>query len=163
MTLTALLIVLMAGTEIFRPLRELRGVLHQGMLGQSAATSVHALMDARGTLPPGHDGATPATIEPTIPFDAVGFAYPGGRGPAHQGLDFRIAAGLREADPQSGAVRIGGHDLRTLAPDAVRSRIAVVAQDSALFHGSIAEPADVRRTTCSVVVSGRRNLPPRNC
>src|SRR4029078_1400632 len=44
MSLEALLIVLMAGTEIFRPLRDLRGVLHQGMIGQSAAAAVPALL-----------------------------------------------------------------------------------------------------------------------
>ena len=37
MSIEALLIVLMAGTEIFRPLRELRTVLHQGLTGQAAA------------------------------------------------------------------------------------------------------------------------------
>src|SRR5580658_3578279 len=37
MSIEALLIVLMAGTEIFRPLRDLRTVLHQGMVGQAAA------------------------------------------------------------------------------------------------------------------------------
>ena len=52
MSVEALLIVLMAGTEIFRPLRDLRSVLHQGMLGQSAAASIHMLMDARPLTPP---------------------------------------------------------------------------------------------------------------
>ena len=42
----ALLIVLMAGTEVFRPLRDLRMVLHQGMLGQSAAAGINALFAA---------------------------------------------------------------------------------------------------------------------
>ena len=42
MSLEALLIVLMAGTEIFRPLRDLRGVLHQGLNGQAAATGINA-------------------------------------------------------------------------------------------------------------------------
>jgi ATP-binding cassette subfamily C protein CydCD len=46
MSLEALLIVLMAGTEIFRPLRDLRTVLHQGMNGQSAAAGVQALLAA---------------------------------------------------------------------------------------------------------------------
>ncbi len=45
MSLEALLIVLMAGTEIFRPLRDLRGVLHQGLNGQAAATGINALLD----------------------------------------------------------------------------------------------------------------------
>src|SRR3546814_3803512 len=33
MELTALLVILMLGVEIFRPMRELRSVLHQGMVG----------------------------------------------------------------------------------------------------------------------------------
>ena len=44
MELTALVVVLMLGVEIFRPLRELRAVLHQGMLGLSAAQSILALL-----------------------------------------------------------------------------------------------------------------------
>ena len=34
-------------------------------------------------------------------------------------------------------MRIGGHDLRALDPEAVRRMIAVVAQDTYLFHGTI--------------------------
>jgi ATP-binding cassette subfamily B protein len=34
-------------------------------------------------------------------------------------------------------VRIGGHDLRALDPDAVRGMIAVVSQDTWLFHGTV--------------------------
>src|SRR5262249_57323790 len=51
MSLEALLIILMAGTEIFRPLRDLRNVLHQGMIGQSAATSVLSLLEAKSDAP----------------------------------------------------------------------------------------------------------------
>src|SRR5262249_18981918 len=36
MTLASLLVILMLGTEIFRPMRELRSVLHDGMSGKSA-------------------------------------------------------------------------------------------------------------------------------
>src|ERR1700761_4803133 len=52
MSITALLIVLMAGTEVFRPLRDLRGVLHQGMVGQSAAAGITALLDSAPLVPP---------------------------------------------------------------------------------------------------------------
>src|SRR5579863_2764177 len=51
MSITALLIVLMAGTEVFRPLRDLRSVLHQGMVGQSAAAGISALLDAEPLVP----------------------------------------------------------------------------------------------------------------
>src|SRR5437762_351344 len=52
MTIEALLIVLMAGTEVFRPLRDLRAVLHQGMVGQSAAAGIQALFAAEPLVPP---------------------------------------------------------------------------------------------------------------
>src|SRR5437868_6176178 len=161
MTIEALLIVLMAGTEVFRPLRELRAVLHQGMVGQSAAAGIHALLAAEPLVPP-----SPATAQPTAPalvpsiaFEDVSFAYPGGRQPAHDGLSFKVAAGekigivgpsgsgkssiarllLRLFDPQSGAVRVGGQDVRTLDPEALRRLIAVVHQDTYLFHGTVEE------------------------
>ena len=158
MTIEALLIVLMAGTEVFRPLRELRGVLHQGMVGQSAAAGIHALLAADPLVPLSDrsDGISPALV-PTLEFEDVRFAYPGGRQPAHDGLSFEVAAGeaigivgpsgsgkssiarllLRMFDPQSGAVRIGGQDLRTLNPEALRRQIAVVHQDTYLFHGTV--------------------------
>ena len=106
MSVEALLIVLMAGTEIFRPLRDLRAVLHRGMLGQSAAASIHALMDAQPLTPApdtaGQAGAVrtgavqtgAARLAPTIEFDDVAFSYTPERA-AHQGLAFRIAAGER--------------------------------------------------------------------
>ena len=159
MSLAALLIVLMAGTEIFRPLRDLRTVLHQGMLGQSAAAGIYDLLEATPSLPPQTGTVKPASLTPTIAFDGVDFAYPGGRGAAHRGLTFTVAAGervgvvgasgagkssvvrllLRQFDPQQGEIRIGGIDLRELDPQALHDNIAVVAQDAALFHGTIAE------------------------
>jgi len=159
MSVEALLIVLMAGTEIFRPLRDLRSVLHRGMLGQSAAVSIHALTDAQ-PLTPAPDaraaGAAPARLAPTIEFDDVAFSYTPERR-AHQGLAFRIAAGervgvvgpsgagkstivrllLRECVPQAGSIRVGGHDVNELDTQALLSHIALVSQDITLFHGTI--------------------------
>jgi ATP-binding cassette subfamily B protein len=159
MSIEALLIVLMAGTEIFRPLRDLRTVLHQGLTGQAAATGINALLDTPITAPAAPGVATTASADTGIVFDKVGFAYPGGRRAAHHGLSFQIAAGervgvvgpsgsgkstivrllLRLHDPQGGVVRVGGTDLRTLDPLAVRRMIAVVSQDTYLFHGTIDE------------------------
>src|SRR5579863_1021554 len=198
MTIEALLIVLMAGTEVFRPLRDLRGVLHQGLNGQSAAAGIHELLAAEPLIKPaaasspspalrervarpvrGEPGEgvstglaarplTPAlspgggegvSLAPTIAFEDVHFAYPGGRGPAHDGLSFAVAAGekigivgpsgsgkssvarllLRLFDPQSGGVRVGGRDVRTLDPEELRHAFAVVHQDTYLFHGTVEE------------------------
>jgi len=156
MTLQALLIVLMAGTEIFRPLRDFRTVLHDGMVGQAAALGINALLQAKAPMPKG--GTRPAApLAPTIAFDHVHFSYPGGRGEALGGLSLDVGAGervgivgpsgsgkstiaallLRLYDPQSGSVRIGGADLASLDPDAARDQIAVVRQDTYLFYGTV--------------------------
>jgi len=169
MSITALLIVLMAGTEIFRPLRDLRSVLHQGMVGQSAAAGITALLEAEPLVPPASSHAAVTTLEPTIEFDTVCFAYPGGRQPAHDSLSFTVAAGekigivgpsgsgkssiarllLRLFDPQSGSVKIGGQDLRSLDPETVRAQIAVVHQDTYLFHGTVEENLRLGRPDAS--------------
>ena len=161
MSMQALLIVLMAGTEVFRPLRDLRMVLHQGMLGQSAAAGINALFAAEPLVssqaPNAPEPRRP--LLPTISFEDVYFAYPGGRGAAHDGLSFTVAAGekigivgpsgsgkssaarllLRLFDPQRGTVRIGGQDLKVLDPKALRRMIAVVHQDTYLFYGTVEE------------------------
>src|SRR6202007_1695349 len=95
MSIQTLLIVLMAGTEVFRPLRDLRMVLHQGILGQSAAVGINALFAAEPLVRAQmHDAAkTGRPLLPTIAFEDVYFAYPGGRGAAHDRLSFTVAAG----------------------------------------------------------------------
>ncbi len=160
MSLEALLIVLMAGTEIFRPLRDLRGVLHQGMVGQSAAEAVLGLLDAKSDAP----AAGPERFEldrdrASIELDQVRFSYPGRAQPALDGVSFLVRPGerigivgasgagkssivrllLRLYDPTSGTIRIGGRDLRQLDPVDVRRHIAIVPQDAYLFHGSVEE------------------------
>jgi ATP-binding cassette, subfamily B, bacterial len=156
MTLQALLIVLMSGTEIFRPLRDFRTVLHDGMVGQAAAIGINALLGSEAPMPKG--GARPAApLAPSIAFADVHFSYPGGRGQALDGLSFDVKVGervgivgpsgsgksttaallLRLYDPQAGSVRIGGVDLTSLDPNAARAQIAVVRQDTYLFHGTV--------------------------
>ncbi|MBI1405533.1 MAG: ATP-binding cassette domain-containing protein [Caulobacter sp.] len=92
-----------------------------------------------------------------VVFDDVTFAYPGRPDlAALKGLSFIVRPGetvalvgpsgagkstvfrllLRFYDPQSGSIRLDGVDLRKADPGAVRSRMALVAQDAALFSGS---------------------------
>src|SRR5262249_5894718 len=105
MSLSALLIILMLGVEVFRPLRELRVVLHQGMLGLSAAGGIIQILEAR---PKVADRAAPlldvSSLSPMVAFENVTFSYPGGRHVAHDGLSFEVKAGER--------VRTGGPSVR---------------------------------------------------
>ena len=170
MELTALVVVLMLGVEIFRPLRELRVVLHQGMLGLSAAQGILSLLALKPSVPDQGQGQSPSQgLEPSIGFEGVTFSYPGGRGPALEQLSFRVAAGervgvvgasgagkstitrllLRFADPTVGRVTLGGRDLRELSLRELRRLIAVVSQDTYLFHGTIEENLRMGRPEAS--------------
>src|SRR5262245_34889718 len=157
MSLPALLVILMLGVEVFRPLRELRVLLHQGMLGLAAARGIFALLDA---VPAVRDRAVgPEPTDASVVFEDVTFTYPGGHQPAHTGLSFTVQPGervgivgpsgsgkstvtrllLRFHDPDRGRVAVGGRDLRELSLEQLRSRIAVVSQDTWLFHGTVEE------------------------
>ena len=108
-------------------------------------------------------------IDPSITFENVTFSYPGGRRAALEALSFSVAAGervgvvgasgagkstisrllLRFADPTTGRVTIGGRDLRELSLRDLRRLIAVVSQDTYLFHGTIEENLRMGRPDAS--------------
>ncbi|HXH82706.1 MAG TPA: ABC transporter ATP-binding protein, partial [Candidatus Tectomicrobia bacterium] len=157
MDLGALLVVLMLGVEVFRPLRELRVVLHSGMLGMAAAEGILAVLRETPAVVDAPGAVDPGPLAPTVRFEHVTFAYPGARRPAHEGVSFAIAAGervgvvgpsgagkstvarllLRFHDPQAGRILVGGHDVRALPLARLRAMIAVVSQDTYLFHGTV--------------------------
>jgi ATP-binding cassette subfamily B protein len=94
-----------------------------------------------------------------IAFDNVSFAYPGGTEPAVTGLNLEIQPGelialvgengagkstvvkllMRFYDVDAGAVRVGGIDVRELAPATLRNRIGVLFQDYASYELSVRE------------------------
>ena len=159
MELTALVMILMLGVEVFRPLRDMRALMHNGMVAQASAQTIFHLLDSQPIVSERADAATPSDVEPTVTFEGVSFAYPGGKRTAHKELDFTVKAGervgfvgpsgvgkssivrllLRFYDPDQGAVRIGGKDIRDLSFEAIRRQIAVVNQDTYLFHGTVAD------------------------
>ncbi len=65
----------------------------------------------------------------------------------HSGSGKSTLAGLllRLQDPVSGAVKLDGHDLRDVTLDSLRAHVAVVLQESVLFHGTIAENIEMGR------------------
>lgn len=157
MELNALLIILMLGVEIFRPMRELRTVLHQGMVGMAAAQGIYELLDDEPDVVDADGVELDAPLASSFSFDDVQFSYPGTTRNVHDGLSFQVAPGerigvvgasgcgksslvrllLRFYDPTSGVVRLGGHDLRSLSNSQIRSMMSVVNQDTFLFHGTI--------------------------
>src|SRR5919106_3027382 len=80
LALPTLLIVLMLGVEVFRPLRELSRLYHRGMLALSEAKGIFALIDAVPAVQePAHPAVHPSeslVLEPEVRFEGVSFGYP---------------------------------------------------------------------------------------
>jgi ATP-binding cassette subfamily B protein len=107
----------------------------------------------------------PKSLDAGIEFDDVTFTYPGGTEPAVANLSLHIRGGelialvgengagkstlvkllLRFYDPSSGAIRVGGADLRDLDPEALRGRIGVLFQDYATYELSVRENVQMGR------------------
>ena len=160
MEMATLLIVLMAGIEVFRPQRDMRAMLHNGMMGLSAAQGIFEVFDAEPRIQqPSDPTKLNNSLDPGLSFEGVVFSYPGASQATLTGLDLTVSPGervgvvgpsgagkstvvkllLRFHDPDTGRVTLGGHDLRNLSPHDHYGSIAVVSQDTFLFHGTVLE------------------------
>jgi len=129
---------------------------------QRAAGASERLVELLETVPqivaPAGAVAPPRRSPLGIELDRITFAYParpqmaaleqftlriapGERvalvGPSGAGKSTAFALLLRFYDPQHGAVRIGGVDLRHMEPRAARSLVAVVPQEPVIFAASV--------------------------
>ncbi|RAK57579.1 ABC transporter transmembrane domain-containing protein [Phenylobacterium deserti] len=126
-----------------------------------AMERIGELLDARpGVAAPASPVALPEPARGEIAIENVTFAYPGRPElPALNGFSLQVRPGERVAlvgpsgagkstvlrlllrfyDPQGGRVLLDGVDVRDADPAQVRSRMALVAQDSALFSGSASD------------------------
>ena len=104
-------------------------------------------------------GTEAAPADASVRFENVRFGYAGARGPVLDSASFTLAPGetvalvgrsgagkttcanllLRFWEVEDGAIRIGGHDIRTLPLATLRRLVTVVPQDVYLFNGTIAD------------------------
>jgi len=159
LSLSTLLVVLLLGVEVFRPLRDLVQLFHGSMLAVAATRGMYQLLDTVPEVQSPVATGNPSSLTPVLRFERVTFGYQNGRRPAVLDCSFELRPGttlgvvgpsgagkstlvnliLRFADPQQGRVLLDGHDLRELPLDVLRGQVAVVAQDTYLFYGTVAE------------------------
>jgi ABC-type multidrug transport system fused ATPase/permease subunit len=142
---------------VFQPLQELSELYGQVQAASAAMGKISSVLDAEPELSD-RPGAKPAErIEGRIEFDRVVFGY--GETPVLHGIDLDVPVGGcvalvgesgggkstmakllgRFYDPDEGAIRVDGRDLRDLRLSSYRRQLGVVLQDPFLFSGTIAD------------------------
>ena len=169
--LVAGITIVLLARECFRPLAELSAALPRAYLAVSAATAVNDLLNAQpDVVEADHPVVVDRrTLVPSLAFEEVTFSYQPDHRPALLGLSFRVDAGetvalvgrsgagkstvvsllLRFFDPQSGRIRVAGHDVADIAIAQLRDLIAVSFQDTYLFHRSVADNLRLGRPEAS--------------
>ena len=124
--------------------------------GGAAADRVFEIVEAKRTMADRPGAQRFEHVSGEVEFDNVTFSYPDGT-EALKGLSFRAGPGetvaivgpsgagkstifnllLRLYDPDSGTVRVDGHDIRTMTGDSLRTNLGLVAQDAALFDDTV--------------------------
>lgn len=144
--------------NFYQPLRQMAALWASFQTAMAAWDRIAVIFDLEGNLPQLPETGAPPGPTPTLEFQSVSFAYPGGKPVLHE-VSFQLEAGKTYAlvgptgggkttmasliarlyDPSSGRVLLEGRDLRSW-PDAERSTyIGFILQEPFLFSGSLKE------------------------
>jgi ABC-type multidrug transport system fused ATPase/permease subunit len=142
---------------VFQPLQELSDVYGQLQSAAAAMEKISSVLDVDPEIVDRAGALQIERVEGRIDFDEVVFAY--GEEPVLHGIDLHVPAGGcialvgesgggkstmakllgRFYDPDEGAIRVDGVDLRDLELSSYRRQLGVVLQDPFLFSGTIAD------------------------
>jgi ATP-binding cassette subfamily C protein CydD len=151
------LAVLLLAPEFFAPLRTFTAAYQDRLHATGAAESLVDLPPLPEPVVPAAEIRTVNARGVTVVFDAVTLTWDQARGPALDGLSFKVAAGetlvlagpsgagkssvieilLGFVRPDGGKVTINGADIAGLVPQALSRLTAWIGQRPVLFAGSI--------------------------
>jgi ATP-binding cassette subfamily B protein len=153
-----LVVFLMYLGQIFLPFLRLANLTEHLQKAAASAERVFELLDIQPDIVDAPDAAVPLKPRFDVEFDAVHFRYTR-EVSVLDNFSFRVEQGetvalvgvtgigkttachllVRFYDVDSGCVKLGGHDLRNLPLEYLRSKIGLVSQDVFLFKGTIRE------------------------
>lgn len=168
-TLSHLTGLLFFTAEIFRPLGVLQNYWHTAFMGYTSSKSIHELLCEKEEISDNGKEAFPATPAcglqtdkktqpPDICFDHIRFGY-AGQAPLFKDFTLHVKSGeriaivgesgsgkstlinlvLRFYEIGGGCLLMDGKDIRSYSLADLRKNIAIVSQDTYLFHGTIRE------------------------
>src|SRR5712691_4980339 len=91
--LSTLLVVLLLGVEVFRPLRDLVQLFHSSMLAVAATRGMYDLLDTAPEIQPPVEPVVPTSLRPVVIFENVTFGYAAGRRRAVEDCSFELQPG----------------------------------------------------------------------
>jgi subfamily B ATP-binding cassette protein MsbA len=124
----------------------------------AATTKVFELLDRPPAIQDAPGAVALRDVRGEVRLENLTFTYSGKEAPAVRGIDIHVSAGTtcalvgatgagkstlfwllqRLYEPESGAIRIDGRDIREVTQASLREHIAMVNQDTFLFHDTIA-------------------------
>lgn len=142
---------------LYEPIKTLSKlhIVMQRSLG--ATTQIFSILDSKPAVEDAPNAAELVSSKGRIDFEDVTFRYSTGVTDAVRDINLQVEPGktyalvgasgagkstvlsliLRLYDPVSGAVKVDGHDLRTLTQKSLREQIGLVSQETFLFHDTI--------------------------
>jgi ABC-type multidrug transport system fused ATPase/permease subunit len=144
--------------SFFDPIQQLSQLYTTYQAGMAALEKIFDLLDEEPDLKDAPDAIELPRVRGEIEFDDVSFSY-GAEKPALSHVSLTVPPGQTVAlvgatgagkstlaklvarfyDPDSGAVLVDGHDLRSVTERSLRSQLGIVPQEGFLFSGSIAD------------------------
>ncbi|OAH12740.1 lipid A export ATP-binding/permease protein MsbA [Streptomyces jeddahensis] len=159
LTLGGLLVFIALLSRLYSPIRDLSHLTSTFYAASASAERIIELLDQRPQVTEAAHARRIGRARGDVEFDGVSFRYPGTSRWALSGVSFHVAPGgtlalvgasgagkstvaklqLRFYDPDEGVVRLDGVDLRDLHLSELRENVAVVLQETLVFHGTVRE------------------------
>jgi len=160
-TLGELLVFIAFLTRLYAPIEGLGSLTNTLWEASAGAERIIEFLDEEPSVAdrPGARPLSGGRARGYVELDGVSFRYPGKRDYALRDVSLRVSPGemlalvgpsgagkstvarllLRFHDPEGGAVRLDGHDLRDLTLASLRENVSVVLQETLLFDGTVRE------------------------
>lgn len=159
LTLGGLLAFVAYLSQVYGPVRSLSRLTNTIYSASAGAERISELLTSTTSVPESADAMDLGRAHGVVQLDHVSFTYPGASrptlhdvcitarpgevvalvGPSGAGKSTVTKLILRMYDPDCGAVRLDNDDVRSLTLGSLRENIALLLQETLIFHGTIGE------------------------